>query len=169
MQYHEFWKYPKFKNYLMLRRSSESYSWYIQYVLMFWDYTIKVNTWYKKIVGERKDHHLTPQHPKKQVNYLLEAHEFQFIKRNHTNIPKTLQSYSTDNGYVGKHSWLDADISSVEISYHKKKQIRLLFDLLIKTGKYDSLRVDKTTYLAPWLFKSPAQIHIWVFFVQWKM
>ena len=142
---------------------------YIQYVLMFWDYTIKVKTWYKIIIGERKDHHLTPQHPKKQINYLLEAHEFQFIKRNHTNIPKTLQSYNTDKGYVGKHSWLDADISSVKISYHKKKQIRFLFDLLIKTGKYDSLRVDKTTYLAPRLFKCPAQIHIRVFFVQWKM
>ena len=60
--------------------------------------------WYKIIIGERKDHHLTPQHPKKQINYLLEAYEFQFIKRNYTNIPKTLQSYNTDKGYVGKHS-----------------------------------------------------------------
>ena len=64
---------------------------------------------------------------------------------------------------------MDADISSVEISYHKKKQIRFLFDLLIKTRKYDSLPVDKTTYLASWLFKCPAQIHNRVFFVQWQM
>ena len=60
------------------------------------------------IIGERKDHHLTPQDPKKQINYLLEAYEFQFIKRNYTNIPKTVESYIPDtiNLLVNTADWM---------------------------------------------------------------
>ena len=41
------------------------------------------NNCYKMVADEKKYHHLILQHPRKQINYLLEAYIFHFIKPGH--------------------------------------------------------------------------------------
>ena len=55
------------------------------------------NNCYKMIADEKKYHHLTLQHPKKQINYLLEAYIFHFIKPRHQPEGKDYTYYQGTN------------------------------------------------------------------------